>query len=190
MKPADLPRDIRDHILPKHKSDLYYRCLGCGGELGIARLHYTCPLCRSVLLIHDRNFNHLKDTSGEQWRRIFDYRKVLNLAALNGIYLFHEFIGPNIPLEHVVYLGEGHTPVIKANRHLADEVGLPFYFKNDGQNPSASFKDRGMASALSFINHLVQSGTLSNILAVCASTGDTSAAAALCVADLAKETSA
>jgi len=58
-------------------------------------------------------------------------------------------------------------------------VGLDFYFKNDGQNPSASFKDRGMASAFSYIHTLIRQGALSEVLAVCASTGDTSAAAAL-----------
>jgi threonine synthase len=187
MKIADLPGEIQGHILPKHTPDLYYRCLGCGEELNIDKLHYTCPLCGSVLLIDDRNFHRLQDTPGEQWRQIYDYRKVLNIPALHGVYLFHEFIGPNIPLEHVVYLGEGHTPVIEANRHLQDEVGMPFYFKNDGQNPSASFKDRGMASALSFINHLVRSGTICNVLAVCASTGDTAAAAALYAAYLQPE---
>jgi threonine synthase len=36
-----------------------------------------------------------------------------------------------------------------------------------------------MASALSYINHLIKDGHLSDILAICASTGDTSAAAAL-----------
>jgi threonine synthase len=56
---------------------------------------------------------------------------------------------------------------------------MRFFFKNDGQNPSASFKDRGMASALSYINYLVTSGKVEEILAVCASTGDTSAAMAL-----------
>jgi threonine synthase len=56
---------------------------------------------------------------------------------------------------------------------------MRFYFKNDGQNPSASFKDRGMASALSYINMMVRDGKVSDVLAICASTGDTSAAAAL-----------
>ena len=63
-------------------------------------------------------------------------------------------------------------------------AGARFYFKNDGQNPSASFKDRGMASALSYIHYLIQSGAVDNVLAVCASTGDTSAAAALYAAYL------
>ena len=40
---------------------------------------------------------------------------MLTIPALKGIYLYHEFIGPVIPLESVIYLGEGHTPVVEAN---------------------------------------------------------------------------
>jgi threonine synthase len=104
---------------------------------------------------------------------------MLTIPALKGIYLYHEFIGPVIPLDSVVYLGEGHTPIVEANDFLQQKAGVRFYFKNDGQNPSASFKDRGMASALSYIHFLVQKGCISDVLAICASTGDTSAAAAL-----------
>ncbi|MBW2075604.1 MAG: threonine synthase, partial [Deltaproteobacteria bacterium] len=99
-------------------------------------------------------------------------------------YRYHEFIGPMMPLDAIVYLGEGHTPMVEANPCLQDLVGARFYFKNEGQNPSASFKDRGMASALSYIHFLVNSGRLSDVLAVCASTGDTSASAALYAAYL------
>ncbi|MBW2572505.1 MAG: pyridoxal-phosphate dependent enzyme, partial [Deltaproteobacteria bacterium] len=99
---------------------------------------------------------------GEIWRTIFDYRKMLTIPALKGIYLYHEFIGPVIPLDSVVYLGEGHTPIVEANDFLQQKAGVRFYFKNDGQNPSASFKDRGMASALSYIHFLVQKGCISD----------------------------
>jgi threonine synthase len=74
--------------------------------------------------------------------------------------------------------------MIEANGRLQQKVGARFAFKNDGQNPSASFKDRGMASALSYINFMVRSGRLADVLAVCASTGDTSASAALYAAYL------
>jgi len=37
---------------------------------------------------------------------------------------------------------------------MEQKVGLPFYFKYEGLNPSLSFKDRGMACALSFLNYL------------------------------------
>ena len=179
MKLDDLPKKVRSQILPRHEGRLVYRCLSCKREYGIEELLYVCPECGQVFLIHDLNFSRLTRTSGAAWRRIFDYRKLLGIPALKGIYRYHEFIGPVIPLEAVVYLGEGHTPVIEANAHLQKKVGLRFFFKNDGQNPSASFKDRGMASAFSYINMMVRAGKLTDVLAICASTGDTSAAAAL-----------
>jgi threonine synthase len=179
VKPDNFPEEIRPYLLPSQQGRLMYRCLGCQGEFGIEKLAYVCPECGQILLIYDQNFERLKEIPGELWQRIFDYRRMLNVDALKGIYRYHEFIGPVIPLEDVIYLGEGHTPIIEANAALQDKVGLGFYFKNDGQNPSASFKDRGMASALSYINFLVQKGYLSEVLAICASTGDTSAAAAL-----------
>jgi len=179
VKLDDLPSDLRSAILPRHLGQLVYRCLGCGREFDIDQLLYVCPECGQVFLIHDLNFSRLVAIGGANWRRIFDYRKMLNIPALKGIYRYHEFIGPVIPLDAVVYLGEGHTPVVEANANLQEKVGLRFYFKNDGQNPSASFKDRGMASALSYINAMVREGKLSDVLAICASTGDTSASAAL-----------
>jgi threonine synthase len=74
--------------------------------------------------------------------------------------------------------------MIEANPNLQASVGLRFFFKNDGQNPSASFKDRGMASAFSYIKYMLDTGRISDVLAICASTGDTSAAAALYAAYL------
>ena len=161
-----------------------YRCLGCQQEYGIDHLLYVCPDCGEVLLIYDLDFDQLKRFPGKHWQRLFDYRKMLNNPALKGIYRYHEFIGPVIPLRAVVYLGEGHTPMVEANASLQADVGIKFFFKNDGQNPSASFKDRGMASALSYIQYMLQSGKVSEVLAICASTGDTSAAAALYAAYL------
>ncbi len=179
MKPDDFPKEIRDHLLPSHAGRMMYRCLGCQQEYGIENLLYVCPACGEVLLIYDGDVDQLKKFPGEHWQRVFDYRKMLHETALKGIYRYHEFIGPVVPLKAIVYLGEGHTPMVEANAALQQNVGLRFYFKNEGQNPSASFKDRGMASALSYIQYLLQSGKVSEVLAICASTGDTSAAAAL-----------
>jgi len=104
---------------------------------------------------------------------------MLTIPSLRGIYRFHEMIGSVIPPDAIICLGEGHTPVVRANERLSRWAGMGFCFKNDGQNPSASFKDRGMASAFSYLNHLIRSGGLKEVLAICASTGDTSASAAL-----------
>ncbi len=178
------PADIREHVLPRPGGRIVYRCLGCGNQYGIDKLLYTCPACREVLLLYDDAFDRLKAIDANTWRRILDYRKLLTVPAVRGIYRSHEFLGPVIPLDAAVYLGEGHTPMIAANERLQKRAGGRLFFKNDGQNPSASFKDRGMASALSYINYLVRSGMVKDVLAVCASTGDTSAAAALYAAYL------
>ncbi len=184
MKITDFPNDIQPFLIPKLAGALQYRCLGCGREHPIETLLYTCPKCGHVLLLVDKTFNRLKSIPSEMWHKIFDYRRMLNIPALKGIYRYHEFLGPAIPLDSIVYLGEGHTPLVEANSALSQRVGIKFYFKNDGQNPSASFKDRGMASALSYIHYLVKQGFVSDLLAICASTGDTSAAAALYAAYL------
>ncbi len=184
MKIEQFPSRVRAHLIPEPNGDLVYRCLGCGLEQDAEALLYTCPACDEVLLISDRRSDRLKEIPGNRWREILDFRKALNLAPLKGIYRYHEFIGPTLPLDAVVYLGEGHTPVIEANGFMKKRAGCDFFLKNDGQNPSASFKDRGMASALSHLNFLVKTGAAADVLAVCASTGDTSAAAALYAAYL------
>ncbi|MCP3942168.1 MAG: threonine synthase [Desulfobacteraceae bacterium] len=173
------PEDIRPHIIPKPEGKPFYRCLGCFKEFSIEKLLYVCPDCNQVLMIHDKNKAAISKHSGSTWQKIFDFRKMLKIPALKGIYRYHEFIGSCIPLDSIIYLGEAHTPVIEASCHLKEKTGLNFFYKNDGQNPSASFKDRGMASALSSIKYLIDQKLISDVIAVCASTGDTSAAAAL-----------
>ncbi|MBW1696527.1 MAG: threonine synthase [Deltaproteobacteria bacterium] len=184
MKINDFPENVRSHLVPKTQGNLVYRCLGCQKKYGIDRLLYTCPNCHQVLLIDDECFGRLKKIPAKTWHQIFDYRKMLTVPALKGIFRYYEFIGPVLPLSAIVYLGEGNTPVVEANRNLQEKIGLRFYFKNEGQNPSASFKDRGMASALSYFHFLLNTGKVSELLTVCASSGDTSASAALYAAYL------
>ncbi|MBW2621553.1 MAG: threonine synthase [Deltaproteobacteria bacterium] len=179
MRIDDFPADIRPYLLPSPSGRIVYECLKCGREHGIGELLYTCPDCGGILLLADLEQNRLGEIPGALWQKIFDYRKMLNVSALKGVFLFHEFLAPIIPLDDVIYLGEGHTPIVMANQVLTDMAGTEFYYKYDGLNPSASFKDRGMAAAVSYLNHLVRIKKLDNVLSICASTGDTSAAAAL-----------
>ena len=179
MKINLLPEDIQQYIIPEANGSMSYRCLGCSKYYEIDELLYTCPECGAVLMLEDTTFNRYTNISGEMWKKIFDYRCMINDQPLKGIFRYYEFIAPVIPLDRIIYLGEGHTPVVEANNRLKDIVGKDFYFKGDGLNPSASFKDRGMACALSFINYFASKNKIEKILAICASTGDTSAAAAL-----------
>src|SRR5207245_9621605 len=69
-------------------------------------------------------------------------------------------------------LGEGDTPLVAAPP-LAREVGCAeLWLKVEGQNPTGSFKDRGMVVAVA------KASEAGAKLAVCASTGNTSASAA------------
>jgi threonine synthase len=71
-----------------------------------------------------------------------------------------------------VTLGEGSTPLVRAHR-LGAAIGAPnLYLKVEGQNPTGSFKDRGMVVA---VNKALEGGARA---IVCASTGNTSASAA------------
>jgi len=74
----------------------------------------------------------------------------------------------------VVTINEGNTPLVKAD-NLARAIGredLEIYLKYEGANPTGSFKDRGMTMAVS---KACEEGSRAII---CASTGNTSAAAA------------
>ncbi|GJM79292.1 threonine synthase [Paenibacillus sp. HMSSN-139] len=68
-------------------------------------------------------------------------------------------------------LQEGNTPLVRAE-NLSKELGLDLYFKYEGLNPTGSFKDRGMVMAVA---KAVEEGSRT---IMCASTGNTSAAAA------------
>jgi threonine synthase len=179
MKIDEFPPEMQPYVVPSPGGHYIYECINCTGKFGIEKLLYVCPECKSVLLIKDEEWDRLRAIPGHLWRTIFAYRSLLIIPAVKGIYRFHELIGSVIPLDAVIYLGEAHTPVVAANDRLAQWAGIPFYYKNDGQNPSASFKDRGMASAFSYLNYLIKNQGLTDVLAICASTGDTSAAAAL-----------
>lgn len=70
-----------------------------------------------------------------------------------------------------VTLGEGGTPLIYAPA-LSEHTGNTVYLKFEGMNPTGSFKDRGMTSAITAAK---RDGAKA---VVCASTGNTSASAA------------
>ena len=68
-------------------------------------------------------------------------------------------------------LNEGNTPLIKLEK-LSAEWGVELYVKTEGTNPTGSFKDRGMVMAVA------KAKEEGNSTVICASTGNTSAAAA------------
>jgi threonine synthase len=73
----------------------------------------------------------------------------------------------------IITLGEGNTPLVPV-RNFVEAIGGEFelYLKYEGLNPTCSFKDRGMTMAISKAKERGAAAV------ICASTGNTSAAAA------------
>lgn len=90
------------------------------------------------------------------WRGIIDeYREYLD-------------IDDSVP---AITLSEGATPLLHAPA-ISERVGANVYLKYEGLNPTGSFKDRGMTMAVTL------AASRGSEAVVCASTGNTSAAAA------------
>ena len=85
---------------------------------------------------------------------------------------YREFL-PVSEATRTVTLNEGGTPLIEAKRIVSEIEGdFRLFIKYEGLNPTASFKDRGMTLA---VTKAVERGAS---IVVCASTGNTRAAAA------------
>lgn len=84
---------------------------------------------------------------------------------------YRDFL-PVTGMTPVITLNEGNTPLIKASsihKIIKEDIGL--YFKLEGNNPTGSFKDRGMTLAIS------KAAEENARAVICASTGNTSASA-------------
>jgi len=120
----------------------HLECGLCGSKHEAHRLHNLCTACGKPLLVRydiERAKMFLKKESlatrrPDMWR----YREMLPLERD----------------ENIVSLGEGWTPLLRANR-LGRRVGVPdLFIKDESQNPTQSFKARGMATAVSMAKEL------------------------------------
>ena len=113
---------------------------------------------------------------GRSLLRKFDARAVPGRQILHqsGVWRFHEWIMPSLPVADIITLGEGTIPFWQAGDLLRNWVGgdLDLWIMPEGLCPTGSFKDFGGTVAISVAK---KSGVKAII---CASTGDTSAMAA------------
>lgn len=120
----------------------HLECGLCGLEHEARRLHNLCTACGKPLLVRydlERvkmflNKGSLAARRPDMWR----YREVL----------------PVEDDENIISLGEGWTPLLRASR-LGRRLGVHgLYIKDESQNPTQSFKARGMAVAVSMAKEL------------------------------------
>jgi threonine synthase len=90
----------------------------------------------------------------------------------SGVWRFRELINPQISEKDIVSRGEGNT-YLYCHPKVGDYVGVEnIVLKHEGENPTGSFKDRGMTSGVS------EAKRLGMKTVACASTGNTSASMA------------
>jgi len=139
------------------------------------------------MLIVVRDEDAVKQTigSGARARAYFDDLRYGNARRKypndSGVWLWRDLLLPGFPEEFIVSLKEGQTDLFEVPKWLCKETGLDnLYIKMEGQAPSESFKDRGMPVAVSDALRLQGEYPELGITGIaCASTGDTSAAAAI-----------
>ena len=120
----------------------HLECGACGLRHEARRLHNLCEQCGKPLLVRydlERAARTLtKESLGGRRADLWRYREVL----------------PVEQDENIVSLGEGWTPLLFVPR-LAASVGLKeLFIKDESQNPTQSFKARGMAAAVSMAKEL------------------------------------
>lgn len=164
----------------------WQRCIGCNEKLMPDQFYYTCPKCNSLLLVErDEEFINKTVGKGKHAQAFFDgirFGEKRNEYPNNsGVFMWLPHILPGFPKDMVVSMQEGFTDLFEIPDWLKEELGLArLFIKMEGQLPSESFKDRGMSVAISEALRLQKQHPHLGIKSVaCASTGDTSASAAI-----------
>src|SRR5262249_34839445 len=116
----------------------------------------------------------LSREQGEVLRQRFAERWAVR-AGLDGsgVWRYRELIAAGgVPEAQIVRHSEGNTPLYQSAR-VASWAGLPnLQLKHEGENPTGSFKDRGMSVGVS------RARALGARVVACASTGNTAASMA------------
>ena len=145
------------------------QCIDCAQQYPVERVVYTCERCGGALdVAHDFSAARQKLS-----RALFDKRLgSLDAPDNSGVWRFKELVYPDIDDAAIVTRGEGNTNLYNLPR-LADYAGVDtLLLKHEGENPTGSFKDRGMTSG---VTHARRLGVRR---VACASTGNTSASMA------------
>ena len=117
----------------------HLQCSLCQHPYNADQLHTTSPCCSRPLLAQYELTTLARDLTKE--------RLASRVATM---WRYHELL-PVRQERHILTLGEGMTPLLSASHlaplGLASQVRL--LVKDEGQNPTGSFKARGMAAAVS-----------------------------------------
>lgn len=132
----------------------WLQCVRCKRRFEVTEIRYTCE-CEALLSV--------ERSAPAVDRSVFDQRRLSRRAVdRSGVWRFREAV-LDITESAIISHPEGDT-------RLYEREGI--FFKHEGENPTGSFKDRGMTVAMT------QAVRLGASAVACASTGNTSASLA------------
>ena len=148
--------------------EFWLECIECSAKYAHdAGVRYTCN-CGGLLEVK----RNLENVDGQKLLDLWESRwGMKNSIYSSGVWRYKELI-VDIPEKYIVTKQEGNTRLYDSG--LAGKyAGLEkLKLKHEGENPTGSFKDRGMTSAISMAKMLGAKTV------ACASTGNTSASMA------------
>ncbi len=110
------------------------RCVGCARSLESEALDASCKVCGSAVVLESERPHSVARGRIE--------------GLPPGVWRYKDFL-PDLSPEDIVTLGEGGTPLLRAER-LGGELGLRnLLVKDESRNPTGSFMDRGSTVLLS-----------------------------------------
>jgi threonine synthase len=144
----------------------WLECIRCHAQYETGHIRYTCD-CGDLLSV-ERPVGYAQRFSPA----FFDARLSSRANVdRSGVWRFREML-TEIPDEQIVTHPEGNTRLYQRSQ-LSQWANIEaLYFKHEGENPTSSFKDRGMTTGTT------QAVFLGASAVACASTGNTSASLA------------
>ncbi|MBA2362568.1 MAG: threonine synthase [Chloroflexia bacterium] len=144
------------------------QCVRCGQDQNLWQLSPRCTACGGLLAVS----RDLSEYDATMLRGAWAARRgSLAPHDRSGVWRFRELIAP-LDLDEMTARGEGNTGLYPTEE-LARWAGVAsLHLKHEGENPTGSFKDRGMTAGVSVARKLGARTV------ACASTGNTSASLA------------
>ena len=143
------------------------KCVRCNNEYDLSQIRYNCD-CGGILDLA-RDFTNV---DGAKLRQLWDSRWGAKRGVeASGVWRYKELIF-DVDDKYIVTRTEGNTRLYEAGK-AGEYAGLKnMLLKHEGENPTGSFKDRGMTCGVTAARYY------GSKLVACASTGNTSASMA------------
>ena len=115
----------------------HLECSRCHAHLSVEKPQTVCPQCAGALYVR-YDLSPLRGVAARQ-----EIARAAAEKAWSGLWRYHSVLPDVAP----VTLGEGWTPMLQSRRYPG------VYVKEEGANPTGSFKARGLALAVTMARH-------------------------------------